>query len=254
MLNLTKNCIQWIKDYFESSGAKTAIVGISGGKDSTIAAALCVEALGADNVIGVLMPQGHQKDIDDSYKVVSILNIQYHVVNIGSACEALYKAIGDSVFMTNGKNAVESNTVIMTNAPARMRMNTLYAIAALYPNARVVNTSNLSEIYVGYSTKWGDGAGDFGPLRDMTVREVLLVGADLGLPEDLIYKVPSDGMSGKTDEENLGLTYDQIDTYLLYVDQTPDYIETKIEDLHKKNEHKVNPIPCFHVVGRNEYL
>lgn len=267
MLSITKNCIQWIKDYFKESGAETAIIGISGGKDSTVCAALLVEALGADKVIGVLMPNGHQKDINDSWEVIDFLNIKCHNVNINGAFEALTGAIingdihdrnkQDSVrrFM-NVKEAeqVITNDMINTNLPARIRMATLYSIAALYPNARVVNTSNMSEIYVGYSTKWGDGVGDFGPLRDCTVREVLMIGDDLGLPYHLVHKTPSDGMSGKSDEERLGVTYDQIDDYLLYVDKTPVEVEVKIEKLHNASTHKTDPITCYHVVGRNEYL
>lgn len=266
MLKLTERCIDWIRNYFKSTGAQTAIIGISGGKDSTICAALLKEALGPENVIGVLMPMGHQKDIEDSYRVIYHLGIKAHNINISSAFEKLTGDIingkitepietgfNDRFMNVHEAGEVISNYIINTNLPSRLRMATLYAVGALYPNSRVVNTSNMSEIYVGYSTKWGDGAGDFGPLRDMTVREVLMIGADLGLPEDLIYKTPSDGMSGKSDEENLGLTYDEIDTYLLYVDQTPDHIEKKIEDLHKKNEHKILPMPYFQVVGRNEY-
>lgn len=264
MLKLTENCINWIKEYFASTGAKTAIIGISGGKDSTICAALLKEALGAENVIGVLMPNGIQPDIEDSWAVVKFLGIKSHRINISGAFEALTGAIinGDIHYNTdndpyghymNVKEAEEviSNDMINTNLPARIRMATLYAVAALYPNARVVNTSNMSEIYVGYSTKWGDGVGDFGPLRDCTVREVLLMGQDLGLPHELIFKIPSDGMSGKSDEEKLGLTYDQIDNYLLYTDDTE--LDAKIEKLHAMNEHKINPIPCYHVVGRSEW-
>ena len=245
MLKVTEDCIKWIRNYFKESGGETAIIGISGGKDSTVAAALCVEALGADKVIGVLMPQGVQKDISDSYAVAARLRLQYHVVNIGNACEALYNSISDAVFLSNGKNAVRGNSMITTNLPARIRMTTLYAIAALYPNSRVVNTCNLSEDYIGYSTKYGDAAGDFSPLGKLTVREVLEIGDDLGLPHDLVHKAPSDGMCGKTDEDNLGFTYEELDDFLLGDSGLTPETTSKVTRLHKTTRHKYTPMPTF---------
>lgn len=245
MNRLTKECIEWIRDYFADNPDGKAIIGISGGKDSTVAAALCVEALGADRVIGVLMPQGEQKDISDSYEVTARLRLPYHVINIGSACEELYRFLADAVFLSNGMHAAKENTMITTNTPARLRMTTLYAVAALYPNSRVVNTCNRSEDYVGYSTKFGDAAGDFSPLGNLTVREVLEIGDDLGLPEHLVHKAPADGMCGKTDEDNLGFTYAELDAYLLD-GVTPEPVKfEKIKRLHKLTRHKYEPIPTF---------
>ena len=238
-------CVNWIKDYFKDNPDGKAIVGISGGKDSTIAAALCVEALGADRVIGVLMPQGKQNDISDSYEVVARLKLQYHVVNIGSACEELYRFLADAVFLCGGMRAVKENTMITTNTPARLRMATLYAVAALYPNSRVVNTCNRSEDYVGYSTKYGDAAGDFSPLGNLTVREVLEIGDELSLPEHLVHKTPSDGMCGKTDEDNLGFAYEQLDDYILGTGEVSEETRGKIERLHKLSRHKYKPMPMF---------
>lgn len=245
MLKVTEDCINWIKEQFKDIPDGKAIIGISGGKDSTVAAALCVEALGADRVIGVLMPQGVQKDISDSYAVVTTLQLQYHVVNIGNTCEALYNSISDAVFLSNGKNAVRSNSMITTNLPARIRMTTLYAIAALYPNSRVVNTCNYSEDFVGYSTKYGDAAGDFSPLGNLTVREVLMIGDDLGLPSHLVHKAPSDGMCGKTDEDNLGFTYDELDGFLLCESGLTPETMSKVARLHKATRHKYTPMPIF---------
>lgn len=245
MLQKTEAVINWIREQFKDIPDGKAIIGISGGKDSTIAAALCVEALGADRVIGVLMPQGIQKDISDSYAVVAMLKLQYHVVNIGAACEALYNSISDAVFLCGGKKAVATNSMITTNAPARIRMTTLYAIAALYSNSRVVNTCNASEDYVGYSTKYGDAAGDFSPLGNLTVREILEIGDDLGLPDYLVHKAPSDGMCGKTDEDNLGFTYEQLDNYLLSTAEVPVEVVEKIKKLHKATRHKYVPMPMF---------
>jgi NAD+ synthase len=245
MLKVTEDCINWIKEQFKDISDGKAIIGISGGKDSTVAAALCVEALGADRVIGVLMPQGVQKDISDSYAVVATLQLQYHVVNIGNTCDALYNSISDAVFLSNGKNAVRGHSMITTNLPARIRMTTLYAIAALYPNSRVVNTCNYSEDFVGYSTKYGDAAGDFSPLGNLTVREVLEIGDDLGLPSHLVHKAPSDGMCGKTDEDNLGFTYEELDGFLLGESGLTPETMSKVARLHKATRHKYTPMPIF---------
>ena len=247
--------IAWIKDYFKDNENGKAIIGISGGKDSTIAAALCVEALGADRVIGVLMPNGIQNDISDSYEVVARLKLQYHVVNINAACEGLYKFLADAVFLSGGEKAIKENTMITTNTPARLRMTTLYAVAALYPNSRVVNTCNRSEDYVGYSTKYGDAAGDFSPLGNLTVREVLEIGDALGVPENiinisflperLVHKIPADGMCGKSDEDNLGFTYEQLDDWILEGKCEDEEIKEKILKLHKATRHKYMPIPTY---------
>lgn len=245
MLKVTEQCINWIKEQFKDNPNGKAVIGISGGKDSTIAAALCVEALGADRVIGVLMPNGKQHDINDSYEVVARLNLQYHVVNIGAACDGLYKFLADAVFISGREKAIRENSMITTNTPARIRMTTLYAVAALYPDSRVVNTCNRSEDYVGYSTKYGDAAGDFSPLGNLTVREVLEIGDDLGLPEHLVHKAPSDGMCGKTDEDALGFTYNDLDNYILGTGSVPELIMEKIKRLHKLTRHKYIAMPTF---------
>lgn len=235
------NLVKWIRTQVPEGGK--AVLGISGGKDSTIAAALCVRALGADNVIGVLMPQYRQDDIRDSYKVCEHLNIHRFEINIGSICEELCYKI-DVEYDYDHKCI--NNPMIKTNLPARIRMTTLYAVAALYPNSRVVNTCNYSEDYVGYSTKYGDAAGDFSPLGGLTVREVLEIGDKLGLPYYLVHKAPSDGMCGKTDEDNLGFTYEQLDNYIDGAhDLVPEEIRKKIAHLHRITRHKRNPIPTY---------
>ena len=242
----TRAVIQWIKDYFKDNLDGKAIIGISGGKDSTIAAALCVEALGADRVIGVLMPNTVQNDIDDSIRVCDLLEIEWHVIDIGNAYYNIVHEIScDYLSQRPQIQSPHENPMIKTNLPARLRMATLYAVAALYPNSRVVNTCNRSEDYVGYSTKYGDAAGDFSPLGNLTVREVLEIGDELGLPYHLVHKVPSDGMCGKTDEDNLGFTYEQLDDYILRTNKINPEIEEKIMKLHKATRHKYQPIPTF---------
>ena len=259
MQKLTKDVIQWIKDYFKDNHDGKVIVGISAGKDSTITAALCVEALGADRVIGVLMPNSIQSDINDSYAVCEHLGIYSLEVNIEEAYEGIVDniaiALNEKTKLKNAFQAVRGNDMIKTNLPSRLRMATLYTVAALYPSSRVVNTSNWSERYIGYSTKYGDGAGDFSPLGELTVREVLMIGDDLGLPYNLVHKTPSDGMSGKSDEDKIGFTYDELDNYILYVeDGCSDETVAKIEKMHKANQHKLEDMPRFVPMGRSEWI
>lgn len=240
MLDLTKDIIDWIKYYFEDNPDGKVICGISGGKDSTIVAALCVEALGKDRVIGVLMSNGIQDDINDSYTVCNYLGIEVIHVNIRQA----YLSLTEQISWSTNKPVLPDS--ISTNLPSRLRMCTLYSIAALYPNSRVVNTSNYSERYIGYSTKFGDGAGDFSPLGNFTVREVLMIGDDLGLPYELVHKTPSDGMSGKSDEEKIGFTYEELDDYISSNHPNiSDEVAAKIEHLFRINRHKLVDMPRY---------
>lgn len=242
-----EHIVDWIKHYFVENGPDSkAIIGISGGKDSTIAAALCVRALGADRVIGILMPEGKQDDIADSRKVCEFLGIRSYEINIASSCNALYGAIDEGYDYDHN---ICNNKAVSTNLPARIRMTTLYAMAAEL-GGRVCNTCNRSENYVGYSTKYGDHAGDFSPLGYYTVRELLAIGDALGLPHDLVHKTPSDGMCGSSDEANLGFTYEELDTYLLE-DISPKYETLKlIEQAHARNLHKLINIPAYHPLSR----
>ena len=226
------NIVGWIKDYFVDQPHAKAVIGISGGKDSTIAAALLVRALGPDRVIGVMMPQGEQKDISDAQRVCNILGIDNYTINIGDTYNTLYKEVLSDTLLPELPKSVSTNT------PARLRMTVLYMIAALH-HGRVCNTGNRSELYVGYTTKYGDLAGDFALLKNYTVREVLAIGDRLSeIPEDLIHKAPADGMSGLTDEDNLGFTYAQVDALILN-DRKPDIdTYTKIMAAHDRNRHK----------------
>lgn len=230
--------VQWIRNYFRDNGpGRSAVIGISGGKDSTIAAALCVEALGKESVIGVLMPNGIQSDIQDSYKVVESLGINYHVVNIGDTVFALTDHL---------EGIIHVSEQTRVNMPARIRMTTLYAIAQSLPNGgRVVNTCNRSEDFVGYSTKFGDSAGDFSPLANLMVHEVIQIGHELPIPVELVDKTPSDGLCGKTDEDNLGFTYAQLDDYITHGTCGIMSIDNKIEVMHRQNLHKLQPMPYF---------
>ena len=234
---VTVDCIQWIKSFFDENGKGcTAVVGISGGKDSSVAAALCAAALGKDRVIGVLMPCGEQHDIDCAYKLVNHLGIKHFVVNVKSAVEGVHKALEEA--------GIDMHRQTVVNIPPRIRMTTLYAVSQSM-NGRVVNTCNLSEDYVGYSTRYGDAAGDFSPLSNLTVAEVKEIGRVLGLPDDLVDKTPIDGLCGKTDEDNLGFTYAVLDRYIRTgeIDDkaTKDLIDTK----HRNNLFKLQLMPSF---------
>ena len=236
---VTKELVEWVRDLFERTASPTtnAVIGISGGKDSSVAAAVCAKALGRERVIGILMPQGEQSDISYSHLLVDTLGIKSYTVNIGETVKA---------FMNELRKHVEPSNQAIVNTPARIRMTTLYAMAACH-NGRVVNTCNLSEDWVGYSTKYGDAAGDFSPLSDLTVTEVLQVGEVLGLPGELIHKVPTDGLCGKTDEENLGFTYAMLDRYIRGEDDLSSVpeIKEKIDRLHRANLHKLQLMPKY---------
>ena len=248
--------VKWIKDIVRDC---TVVIGISGGTDSSVATALCVEALGRDKVFGVLMPDGEQKDIDKSLELVNHLAIEYKTINIGRVTEAvstsiLIETLGSKTdklslaiksYYEKHKYEKMFNEAYETNTPARIRMTTLYGVAAILGNSRVANTCNLSEDFVGYSTKFGDSAGDFSPLAMITKTEVKQLGYALGLPEDLIEKVPSDGMSGMSDEEKLGFTYIELDTYIRTGKIEDLEHKTKIDRLHKMNLHKIEPMPRF---------
>ena len=205
----SEKVIEWIKQYFKDNGKDcNAIIGISGGCDSSVTAALLVKALGKDRVIGILMQNGDQYDIDYSYQLVKFLDIKHYVININKSYLELTNEID-----TKLKIDSKSYDIYRTNTPSRLRMATLYGISGLL-NGRVANTCNLSEDYVGYSTKFGDSAGDFSPISNFTKTEVRELGEELGLPKNLIYKVPEDGMSFKSDEEEVRLTYEILDKYI----------------------------------------
>ena len=236
-----KQVVQWIKDWFEENGPGcNAVIGISGGKDSSVVAGLCVEALGRDRVIGVTMPNGIQPDIDDSMKIIRHLGIRHFNVNIGETYKALMAEVEEQLGSQNTE--VSGQTII--NMPPRLRMTTLYAVSQSM-NGRVANTCNLSEDWVGYSTRYGDAAGDFSPLGGLTVQEVVALGMELGLPIELVKKTPSDGLTGKSDEDNLGFTYAVLDRYIRTGVCDDLQVKAMIDDKHRKNLFKLQPIPHF---------
>ena len=259
---ITEDIITWIKDWFKDKSGP-AIIGISGGKDSTVCAALLIKALGKDRVIGVMMPNGEQKDINDSIKVCDLLGFKSFTINIGNMYNSLNEEIIKKVrvqqteskylihTIENTPNYVINEPIYSTNTPARCRMVVLYGISALF-NGYVVNTCNLSEDWIGYSTKWGDAVGDFSLLNKLTKSEVVKLGDYLGLPYELIHKTPSDGMCGQSDEEKLGFTYDELDEYIR---NKPEYnidglkhkiiLEETIKKIEKLHNHPNTKNKCI---------
>lgn len=243
-----RRCVEWIREWFNQNGnGCNAVFGVSGGKDSTVVGALCKEALGADRVIGVLMPNGKQSDIEDSYSVIDALGIRHVNINIMNAVDGISCGIRDNNFLYKDDAIhIELSEQAKINLPPRIRMATLYAISQSC-NGRVANTCNLSEDYIGYSTRYGDGAGDFAPLGGMTSDEVVAIG-DLykELPYHLVHKTPSDGLCGKTDEDNFGFSYAVLNQYIRTGICDDSAVKEKIDVLHKKNGFKMQPIPAFY--------
>ena len=234
---VTNELIKWIQDWFDANGKGcNAVIGVSGGKDSSIVSALCVKALGKDRVIGVLMPNGEQADIADSLQLVEFLGIQYYICNIKDSVDGVLRSLESA--------GVEATTQTKINLPPRIRMSTLYAVSQAN-NGRVANTCNYSEDYVGYSTRYGDAAGDFSPLGKLTVQEVKAIGNYLGLPVNLVDKTPSDGLSGCSDEDKLGFTYAMLDEYIRAGVCSDQEKQARIDRLHVLNEFKLKPIPAF---------
>ena len=239
-MSVKNNCVEWIRNWFNHNGNEcNAVIGISGGKDSSVVAALCVEALGKDRVIGIKMPCGEQPDINDSDELIKHLGIRSYTINIWDAVIGI-----DNQFPTD----IEISKQTTINLPPRIRMATLYAVSQSV-NGRVANTCNLSEDYIGYSTRWGDSVGDFAPLANLTSDEVVAIGDVCGLPYELTHKVPSDGLCGKTDEDNFGFSYEVLNRYIRTGICEDEEIRSKIDRMHAKNLFKLLPIPTFEYKG-----
>ena len=229
--------IVWIRAWFEKNGRDcNAVIGISGGKDSSVCAALCVQALGRNRVIGVLMPNGTQSDIADSRQLVEYLGIRSVTVNIAGAVDAIHTQLRAA--------RIDATAQTEINLPPRVRMSVLYAVSQSM-NGRVINTCNLSEDWVGYSTRYGDSAGDVSLLGKLTVQEVKALGREMGLPENLVEKTPSDGLCGSSDEQRLGFSYAVLDRYIREGDCEDPVIREKIDELHRRNKFKMETMEAF---------
>ncbi len=237
--------IAWIRKYFEENGPScSAVIGISGGKDSSVAAALCAAALGKERVLGVLMPNGVQADISDSRMLVEAIGIPYVEMNIEAGFKGMEQMLESNTDLQKITGTAEMAREARINLAPRLRMSTLYAVSQSC-NGRVVNTCNLSEDWVGYSTRYGDAAGDFSPMSHLTVQEVKAVGRYLGLPEVLVEKVPIDGLCGKTDEDNLGFTYAVLDRYIRTGEIDDPSTKELIDRKHRNNLFKLQLMPSF---------
>lgn len=236
-----EHIVSWIRDWFRENGTDaSAVIGLSGGKDSSITAALLVRALGKERVIGVMMPNGVQSDIRDAEMLAEHLGVKTYTVNIAPIYDAAVKTFSDAL---SGLPLTEDSRI---NLAPRIRMSVLYAIAQSLPKGgRVANTCNASEDYIGYSTKYGDAAGDFSPCSHFTVREMILIGEALDLPKELVHKVPSDGLCGKSDEEKIGFTYEVLDRYIENGVCEDASVREKIDRMHSMNLHKLEPIPAY---------
>lgn len=241
---LYRELINWLEEYKIKTNCKGVVLGVSGGKDSTIVAMLA-KKIWKDNVCGVLMPNGEQKDISDSIAICQTLGLNYITVNIGSAFNELKKEVEKNNILISEKS--------QTNIPPRLRMTTLYGVAQTL-DYRVIGTGNLSESYIGWTTKWGDSAFDFNPIGHLTCTEVILLGLKLakefGLEEKFIVKSPSDGLTGKSDEDNFGFTYKELDNYILNGECSEETL-SKIQKLHNQSQHKrVMPLKLNSNVGK----
>lgn len=239
---LVLELLEWIRVSMMNSGGKKAVIGISGGKDSSVVAALCVNALGSENVIGVLMPDGVQADISFSEEICKVLKIASTTVNIEAMTSAFIKSMGEI-----DRGIVEETTKqTKLNLPPRVRMTLLYAISQSIDDSRVINTSNLSEDWIGYATIYGDTAGAFSPLGMLTSDEVVQIGQHIGVPSKFIYKEPSDGLTGKTDEDIFGFSYEVLNKYIRQGIIEDKEIKDKIDRMHKYSRHKFLPISMYH--------
>lgn len=229
--------LEWMSQQMHNCGGKTAVIGISGGKDSSVVAAMAVAAYGRENVYGVLMPDGVQPDIDYSHMLVEHLQLPHCTIDIHDAVQGVLQGME--------KAGLQPSRQTVVNLPSRIRMSTLYAVAQSLPGGMVLNTSNLSEDWVGYCTIYGDSAGAFSPLGMYTTEEVIALGRVLGLPERLLVKAPSDGLTGLTDEDNLGFTYHAVNEYVRRGVCDP-AIKELIDLKHRSSRFKFQTLPVYH--------
>ena len=235
-VEVKNSIVKWIKDYFKKPENKSskAIIGISGGLDSSLNAVLCKEAIGAVNVIGVLLPNGEQHDIDDAYSVAAHLDITHYEINMKPVIDAFYKALDDA--------GLTPNEMVYRNTPARMRTAFLYAVCAI-ENGRFCNNGNLSEVFLGWRTKGADTVGDFAPIKNLTKTEIIAVAKETELLSKHINKIPEDGLSGRSDEENFGFSYELVDKLIRAGSIDDKALMEKMLKMNAAGKHKEEPIP-----------
>ncbi len=233
---IKEKAISYIREKMSELNGKNVLIGISGGKDSSVVAALCTEALGRDRVFGLLLPKGNQHDLQVAIDLCKYLNIRYDIVDIEPIIQAYNGAFRSVSFI----DSIKDQTSL--NLPPRIRMSILYGVSQSMDSTFVVNTSNLSEDWVGYATLYGDTTGAFSPLAYMTTEEVINLGIDLGLPEKFVLKKPEDGLTGKTDEDVFGFSYSQLNRYIRTGEIEDEHIKEKIDKMHRNSRFKFLPI------------
>ena len=233
------NLVRGVAKLAEEQHFSKVVLGISGGKDSTVCAAVCARALGKENVYGVMLPDGEQKDISDSISVCKALGIRCKTVNIGKMHKALHEALCFDE-AAEGEFPVPFVKESDINVGPRLRMTTLRYIAQAL-GARLVGTGNLSESTVGYCTKDGDTSCDFALLLALTSVEVVKVGLTMPeLPRYLVEKTPTDGLSGMSDEEKMGISYQDIHAYIRFGTCGNAETDAKIRAKEAGSAHKRN--------------
>ena len=241
----TEKIIDFIREYYQKYHLGGAIIGISGGKDSAVVSGLFVMALGKENVIGVTMPCHSNNEDRLDAKLVSDY-YGFKLINFDLTC--IYDCFKEELNNLGTFNEKETKNSDINLKP-RLRMSTLYYLAALYTSLNnktylVAGTSNKSELYVGYFTKGGDSVHDISPLSDFTVAEVIKIGEYINVPSQVLYKTPSDGLSNLSDEDKLGVSYDDIAAYIVNKNNVKEEVRTKIKKLHENSLHKFN-IPTY---------
>ena len=231
--------IKGIQTWFGANGPTAkAVIGISGGKDSTVTAALLARALGKDRVIGVMMPNGEQEDIEDSIEACKAIGIKTVTINIQLPFKTMLREYTE-------ENEATASVDAEVNLQPRLRMAALYMVAQSLPEGgRVINTCNRSEDFVGWATKFGDCAGDLSVIGNLTVTEIVAIGRKLEeVPRRLVEKAPADGLCGQTDDDKFGFHYADIDNYILLGTSGSEDIDKKIEKMYNESRHKYRPMP-----------
>lgn len=247
LINETENAIKWIKEFVKTTKAKGVVVGNSGGKDSATVIAMATRALGKENVLTVAMPcNSIKEDLEDAKLVSDTFGVEFISVDLSNTYNELETTISDAL----EKNDLNEESKI--NMKPRIRMTTLYTIAQSL-GYLVIGTGNLSERMVGYTTKWGDSASDFNPIANFTALEVLEIGKYLGVPDKIINKAPSDGLSGKSDEEKMNVTYKQIEEYIETGKTDSNDAMEIIKKMNEFSKHKRSLVPVYEI-DRTNYL
>ncbi|HEV2068095.1 MAG TPA: NAD+ synthase [Thermomicrobiales bacterium] len=243
----------WLRERLDEGGADRFVLGLSGGIDSAVVCGLCVRAAGAERVLGVIMPSSSQPDdAASAAKVAAAFGVATQTVDLTSVSDSFYAAMPAAEELTSATGDVfeKRHQLAVANVRPRLRMTTLYYVANL-TNGIVVGTGNKSEAMIGYFTKYGDGGVDLFPIIDLYKHEVREVARELGVPESVIERPPSAGLwAGQTDEDEIGMTYDDLDRTLVAIESgdTSDIDPAtllRVSELVTRTNHKRIPVPRY---------